>query len=152
MKRILVALALATAVGVTAVPSVSAYTSTSQTNCGQSANLGARVCLDETTNYGPVILIYSNGTTVYASFGVQLAAPGCNPFIGYANEWAPGSNQQTTIAAAAPRCGGAVPQTFDGSAGCAPLSTHAVCVPAAADNDLLEWFVNDPTMEFVWVN
>lgn len=65
-----------------AAPSVAAprpaVTATSYTDCGQSAFLGTRVCLDQTTGYGPVVLIYTSGSGVYTSFGVStvgIASP-----------------------------------------------------------------------------
>lgn len=155
MKKLRAALvAVAMLFGLTAVPAVSSaapprpatLSNTGQTECGQSSSLGTRVCFDRGTGYGPVVLIYTSGTTVYASFGVSGTAPSVPTFIASDSEWVLVNLLVTSVN------GGAWTfSTIDSSVqNCAG---QANCISAAPSNhDLLEWFASSAGYDFVLVD
>lgn len=149
-KRILaVILAVASVLGLvgmsgapaSAAPVRPAVTATSYTDCGQSAFLGTRVCVDKTTGFGPVAYIYTSGTGVYTTFGVGIVGINSpSSFVATPIEYQNGSIANYP--------GGLLYSTY------ALPGTESWVVTNGDANAkaLLDWFSADSSYEFVVAN
>lgn len=123
-------------------------TRTTYTDCGQSGFLGARTCLDVTTAYGPVILVFSSATTLYASFAV-CGSNYPSSFIATPLDWPAGG----TITNTPGHPGTLTADSYIGGTGygTAGYSVINTCNDVGAAN-LLAALANDPAQEFVVAN
>lgn len=146
--RILAVAALAVVgLGATIAPA-SAVTRTTYSDCGQSSFLGARTCLDVTTPYGPVILVFSSATTLYASFAIcGSSLP--SSFVATPLEWPAGG----TISNTPGHSGTLTADTYVGGTGygVGGYSVVNTCGDAGAAS-LLNALAVDPAQEFVVAN
>lgn len=118
-----------------------AVTGTSYTDCSQSAFLGSRVCVDKTTGYGPIAYIYTNGTSVYTTFSVSTVGIGSpSSFVATPLEYVTGAVTNYP--------GGDV--NLSSAAG---FATNQVITNGDVNAlNLLNWFANDASYEFVVAN
>lgn len=113
-----------------------AVVATSATDCSQSAFLGARVCVDKTTAYGSVALIYTSGTTLYTSFAVSVSnVPGAWTATPY--EYVVGSVTGATALVAVANC---------------IENPCPAQIASGGNQSLMDWFANDANYEFVLTN
>jgi hypothetical protein len=160
MKKI--ALVLIALLGVMTITTQSAsaaprpmLTPTNYTSCSQSQAFGNRICFDETTVFGPVVQIFSTGTTVYDTFPVNYDtikyAGVCRSFVASAAEHTVINTYMTQVAMNfSPICSGQQNIfTLDSSLS-APSANAFTAYPT--DHDLIEWFGNQAGFEFVWVD
>lgn len=151
VKRFIIALLIA--VGLVAAPAIASTASAapvaprvtynSATDCNQSAFLGARVCFDDTTGYGPVGYVYTDAYTVYAAEGSinSCSANGIGAFIGTPYEATVGSDYTALVMA-----------TFDGNTQPFPCNGGYFKF-SVGFHDILEWVVNCRCgYEYVHVN
>lgn len=152
MKKLLLILAFVAAVIAPAPAPVGAVSGfgtplPGATSCTSVAAklLGDRTCYDASDF---TITIFSGGTTVFASFGVYQAQYGCPTAHYWSNSlWSVDTYQKTTISAADCPTWGAIKT----NEGCGPNAANTLWMCNAANHDLLEWFANVGSQEFLVV-
>jgi hypothetical protein len=129
-----------------------AIASASYTDCNQSSGLGTRICVDETTGFGPVLYVFTPGLST--SIGISLSSTllACSSFRttsepANGGDWYIGNQTVTYIGGTGSRCAGtSIIATLEGGS-----ADNAITLPAWLHNQI-ELYSMAAGYEFVWAN
>lgn len=139
-------LALAGSASAAPVKAPAASTGWNYTNCAQSQGFGARICLDETTGYGPVIYIYTSATGLYGAYSVSGGGSPVGCWCGPSTVWAP---SETYPGSGYTLMSGGGAQTFNVATFANTGLGQQNLYVAQNVADLVSFFSADPNYEFI---